>query len=229
MYKSISMVTQNHNELIIPRCNLLILRYDTCSRLGLVQILSKQNNLTIKHNSDLNSAVTELVDFLPDVVIVGYQLLLQSKFRLLSFVQNYYPNSKLLVTSKKVDSDITIKVVSSNSGLYFDDGDIGKLLLAITSTYLGSLFVDPLCVPFLAKSLLLPRDFYCWASLSDREIIAVEQLVTGKEYTEIGRDMKVSPPTVGNYIGQAIKKLGLLNRNQLIAAAVNSGFLANTC
>lgn len=211
--------------LTIPECKVLVLRRDPCSRLGLCSILSEQKNLTVKDQTDLNNAVTAFGDFNPDVIIVDYQSFVHSNFKLHEHIQSYFSNAKLLISCKEISRDIVLRVYAASAGLYYDDGDINKMLLAIVSTYSGSVYVDPISTAFLSGNLLFPRETYAWNDLLPCELTAIKELILGKEYLEIGQLMNVSRATVGNYIGSAVKKFGLKNRTQLIVAAIHSGLL----
>ena len=66
------------------------------------------------------------------------------------------PKAKLIVCGQKIDRETILKVYSISASYYFEDGDIFKLLLAIASTFEGSIYVHPLTSHLLSNNLLMP-------------------------------------------------------------------------
>jgi DNA-binding CsgD family transcriptional regulator len=62
--------------------------------------------------------------------------------------------------------------------------------------------------------------------LSDREIEVVRWTAEGKTSTEIAIILGLSSHTVNSYIASALRKLGVVNRAQMVASALRNGLIS---
>ena len=79
--------------------------------------------------------------------------LVSSDFQLYEQLKEQSPKSKLIVCGQQVDRETVLKVYSISAGYYLEDGDISKLLLAIASTYEGSIYIHPQTSHLLSNNL----------------------------------------------------------------------------
>ena len=213
-------------KLKLPLAKVLIIKQDAFQRVGLCKILAEQESLTISDCSDSFKGLRLAKKEQPDVIILDLDILVASDFKLYEQLKAQSVNSKLIVSSNKIDREKILKVYSIAAGYYYENGDISKLLLAIANTFEGGIYIDPKTSHLLSNNLLLPLDSLNFDSLAPKELTALKHLITGKDYEEIALSMSVSHHTVRNYIGGTVKKLGLKNRTQAIVAAVLGGLLA---
>lgn len=210
----------------LPQAIVLLIKRDPFQRLGLCKILSQQTSLTIYDSADSFKGLRMAQRYQPDVIILDLDILVSSDFQLYEQLKEQSPQSKLIVCGQQVDRETVLKVYSISAGYYLEDGDISKLLLAIASTYEGSIYIHPQTSHLLSNNLLLPVSFSRLDSLAPKELDALKHLITGKDYQEIGQSMCISSHTVRNYISGIVKKLGLKNRTQAVVVAVCGGLLA---
>lgn len=213
-------------QLKLPSAKVLIIKQDAFQRVGLCQILAEQESLTISDCPDAFKGLRLAKQDQPDVIILDLDILVASDFKLHEQLKAQSVNSKLIISSNKINRENILKVYSIAASYYYENGDISKLLLAITNTFEGSIYVDPETSHLLSNNLLLSHDSLNFNSLAPKELTALRELITGKDYEEIAASMAVSPHTVRNYIGKIVKKLGLKNRTQAVVAGVRGGLLA---
>ncbi|AFZ38082.1 two component transcriptional regulator, LuxR family (plasmid) [Stanieria cyanosphaera PCC 7437] len=213
-------------EFKLPSATVLLIKKDPFQRLGLCKILAKQESLTIYDCADSFKGLRLAQRYQPDIIILDLEILVSSNFKLYEQLIEQSPKAQLIVCGQKIDRETILKVYSISASYYFEDGDISKLLLAIASTFEGSIYVHPLTSHLLSNNLLMPVSSLGLDSLAPKELTALKHLITGKDYQEIGQTMCISSHTVRNYICGIVKKLGLKNRTQAVVVAVCGGLLA---
>lgn len=213
-------------EFELPSATVLLIKGDPFQRLGLCKILAKQKSLTIHDCADSFKGLRMAQRHQPNVIILDLDILVSSNFQLYEQLKEQSPESKLIVCGQQVERETVLKVYSISAGYYLEDGDISKLLLAIATTYEGSIYIHPKTSYLLSSNLLLPVSSSGLDSLAPKELDALKHLITGKDYQEIGQSMCISSHTVRNYISGIVKKLGLKNRTQAVVVAVCGGLLA---
>ncbi len=213
-------------EFQLPSATVLLIKRDPFQRLGLCKILAKQNSLTIHDCADSFKGLRMAQRYQPNVIILDLDILVSSNFKLYEKLVEQSPKAKLIVCGQQVERETVLKIYSISAGYYLEDGDISKLLLAIATTYEGSIYIHPKTSHLLSSNLLLPVSSSGLDSLAPKELDALKHLITGKDYQEIGQSMCISSHTVRNYISGIVKKLGLKNRTQAVVVAVCGGLLA---
>jgi DNA-binding NarL/FixJ family response regulator len=131
------------------------------------------------------------------------------------------------------DDDLLIRAVRAGAvGYVLKQVGNDELLRAVAAAARGEALLDPATTARLltrVRAVERQVEANVFRDLSERELDVLSEVARGKTNADIGAVLNLSEKTVRNYVSSILEKLGLANRIELAAFAVEhdlAGFLA---
>jgi len=138
----------------------------------------------------------------------------------------------LMLTMSDEGDDLVNAIKSGASGYLLKETSISAIVGAVRSVAAGHSFVSPVMAAKLLaefRSLagrvtgsLVPTGT---ARLSEREIMILEAMATGRDNRQIAADLRVPERTVHNHVRNVLQKLQLHSRTEAVLYAVREGLI----
>jgi DNA-binding NarL/FixJ family response regulator len=134
----------------------------------------------------------------------------------------------VVLTISDNDADVMDAIVAGACGYLLKDSSVEDLLRGIRAAAIGESLISPgIAAKVLqrvrASSAANGSSEALTAALSKREVEVLKLIASGKDNTQIARDLFISSKTVKNHISNILFKLQIDNRIQAAVYAVKSG------
>jgi len=167
----------------------------------------------------------------PDVVLMDLRMPgiggLEATRRIVSLA----PRSRVLVlTVSDADDDVIEAVLAGASGYLVKESSLDELVRGIELAAAGKAAMSPSVATKVLQRVRATTPDAELATrirslLSQRELQVLRLLAGGRDNTEIGRELVISPKTVKNHISSILAKLQVENRVQAALQAVRAGLV----
>jgi DNA-binding NarL/FixJ family response regulator len=190
----------------------------------LSRLINEETDLTVCGSTDTaESAITEIAQLRPDVVIVDIGLRGKSGLELIRFLTDQNPEELILVLSMHDEAVYASRALKAGARGYVSKREATeKVIAAIRRLLSGGMYISQALAEALAaglsrgKKIALANDV---GLLSDRELEVFRLLAMGRETSDIAKDLSVSPKTIQSYCARIKEKLSLRNATELLQAA----------
>src|SRR3990172_725151 len=139
-------------------------------------------------------------------------------------ISTRFPQVKVVILTSFADDDLVLRAITVGAvGYVLKQVGNDELLRAIRSAAAGAASLDPSTTARLlnyVRSAERKVDQDAFRDLSEREMDVLVEVSRGRTNSEIGRLINLSEKTVRNYISNILEKLGLNNRIELAAYAI---------
>jgi two-component system, NarL family, response regulator DevR len=194
-------------------------------RLGLMTLINDQEDLEVVGESgNTADALVGILHAQPNVVLMDIRLPGESGIELTRSVLARCPQAKVIMLTSFADDELVLRAITAGAvGYLLKQVGNDELLRAIRSAAAGAASLDPTTTARLLKYVRIAErkvDQEAFRELSEREMDVLLGLARGRTNAEIGRLVNLSEKTVRNYVSSILEKLGLNNRIELAAYAV---------
>ena len=202
-------------------------------RQGLRLLIDSQSDMHVVGEApDGKTALTLAKELNPDVVIMDISMPGVNGLTATRMLKQQHPNMTIIVLTRHEDHAYVEEMLRAGaSGYVLKQSAPVDFLRAIRAVAAGGVYVDPAMKAGLANGLLAgqePPDAERNATLTDRESEVLRLVAVGHSNIEIADRLEISVKTVEVHKSNAMRKLGLTGRVDVIRYGVLRGWLYDT-
>jgi two-component system, NarL family, response regulator DesR len=188
-------------------------------RTALVALLSLESDIEVVAQVERGDKVMAAArETLPDVAVLDIDLPGLDGLRVAELLHDERPDCHVLVVTGLSQPGHLLRALQAHvRGFLLKDSPADKFLAAIRRVAAGERVLDPDLVAIALETGTSP--------LTAREVDVLRTAATGVSTDEIAAKLSLSPPTVRNYLSNAITKLGARSRIDAIRIARDAGWL----
>jgi DNA-binding NarL/FixJ family response regulator len=230
--EEIAMVNDNSDEYSFGQQGPVLLQEETMRiliaddhpivRHGLKQMLASDPAATVVGEATNGDEALELARKVEwDMAIFDYSMPGRSGLDLLGDIKKEFPGKPVLILSMHSEDVHGSRVLrAGGAGYITKDSAPQELTTAVRKVANGGKYVSASLAEILASECSSDPQKALHEKLSDREYRVMWLLATGKQISEIAREMGLSPSTVSTYRTRILRKLSLTSNAALVHYAV---------
>lgn len=196
-------------------------------RRGLNSLLSNYDDLAvIGEAGTLDEAKSSLDHHQPDVMILDIRLQEESGLDLLDWVQDEYPDIRVIVLTSFSDEEYVTRALEGGaSGYILKSGSDELLCDAVRAVYHNGHVLSSKVTEQLIQSFLGSDTLNDTCEFTDEELKILRLLVDGASNDTIASELFMSVASVKRRLNKIFSKLGVSNRSLAIAETVRRKLL----
>ncbi len=194
-------------------------------RLGLRTLLDRHPDFTvIEEAGTAREAIEKTLHHQPDVVVMDIRLQGGSGIEACRKIMAQVPDTKVIILTSYAEDEMLFDAISAGAAGYVlkqIGGD--DLVRSIERVGRGEALLDPSLVQKVfarVREAARKEEAAAFAELTDQELRVLAQVAEGKTNREIAKALYLGEGTVRNYVSSILSKLGLTNRAEAAAYAV---------
>lgn len=194
-------------------------------RLGLRGLLERQPNWqVVAEASTADDAVSRALELRPDVVVMDIRLAGSSGIEACRRIMSEIPETKVIMLTSYAEDELLFDAIAAGAaGYVLKQIGSDELVRAIETVGRGEALLDPsLTRRVLARVREAARKeaFAAFTDLTEQELRVLALISEGKTNREIAESLYLGEGTVRNYVSNILGKLGVSNRAEAAAYAV---------
>ncbi|MDT7688894.1 MAG: hypothetical protein QOE46_1653 [Acidobacteriota bacterium] len=204
-------------------------------RAGLKMIVGAQADMeVVGEASDGHAAIARAQELLPDIVVMDVSMPHLNGLKATEKLKQVCPQVKVLTLTRHTDDGYLQQLLRAGaSGYVLKQSPPAELLHAIRAIAAGGKYLDPAVAgkvmgDYARRSASFRVDAEGGREISDRESEVLRLIAWGHSNKEIAAHMKISVKTVEAHKANAMKKLGMLSRIDIVRFAMLQGWLQDT-
>ena len=201
-------------------------------REGLKLIISAQSDMEVVADAEDGRTAIELAQkLLPDVVLMDISMPRLNGLKATAKLKECCPEVQVLALTRHKDDGYLQQVLKAGaSGYVLKQSPPAELLHAIRAIAKGGKYLDPAVADkvmgrYSGRATLTNSD---GIEVSDREIEVLRMVAWGHSNKEIASRLDLSVKTIEVHKANAMKKLGMASRIDIVRYAVLQGWLQDT-
>ena len=194
-------------------------------RLGLKALLERQPHFeVVAEASTARDAVEKVEAFSPDVVVMDIRLPGGSGIEACEEIVERFPNSKVIMLTSYAEDEMLFSAIRAGAAGYVlkqIGGD--DLVRAIEAVGRGEALLDPAVTQRIfqeVRKAAKEEEASAFSALTQQEKHVLLLVSEGKTNREIAKALFLGEGTVRNYVSSILSKLGVSNRAEAAAYAV---------
>jgi two-component system response regulator EvgA len=174
-----------------------------------VKMLLKQENFEVVAEADNGADALQLArEYAPDLIVLDIGMPKLDGLEVIRRITALNLKSKILVLTSQSPNFYAMRCMQAGAAGYISKtDDMGELVKAIKAIMEGYTFFPELATSSVRRSDVEATDLELIQSLSDRELMILQQLSNGLSNKEIGEAILLSSKTVSTYKTRLIDKL----------------------
>ena len=194
-------------------------------RLGLRGLLERQSGWqVVAEASTADEAVSRVLEYRPDVVVMDIRLAGSSGIEACQRIMSQAPETRVIMLTSYAEDDLLFDAIAAGAaGYVLKQIGSDELVRAIETVGRGEALLDPsLTRRVLARVREADRReaFAAFADLTEQELRVLALIAEGNTNREIAESLYLGEGTVRNYVSNILGKLGVSNRAEAAAYAV---------
>jgi two-component system response regulator DevR len=194
-------------------------------RLGLRGLLERQPGWqVVAEASTADEAVDRALELRPDVVVMDIRLAGSSGIEACRRIISEIPETKVIMLTSYAEDELLFDAIAAGAaGYVLKQIGSDELVRAIETVGRGEALLDPsLTRRVLARVREAARKeaFAAFTDLTEQELRVLALISEGKTNREIAESLYLGEGTVRNYVSNILGKLGVSNRAEAAAYAV---------
>jgi two-component system response regulator DevR len=194
-------------------------------RLGLRGLLERQPGWqVVAEASTADEAVNRALEHRPDVVVMDIRLAGSSGIDACRRIISHSPETRVVMLTSYAEDELLFDAIAAGAaGYVLKQIGSDELVRAIETVGRGEALIDPsLTRRVLARVREAARKeaFAAFADLTEQELRVLALISEGKTNREIAESLYLGEGTVRNYVSNILGKLGVSNRAEAAAYAV---------
>lgn len=192
-------------------------------RQGLKQILMSDPDVVVSGEARDGDEALDLARTVEwDVAVLDFSMPGLNGLELLGEIKREFPSRPVLILSMHPEDVHATRVLKAGGAGYITkESAPQELTAAIRKVAGGGKYLSPSLAEMLALDLALEGRKPLHETLSDHEYRVMWLLASGKQISQIAREMSLSPSTVSTYRARILKKLQLASNADLVRYAVS--------
>ena len=202
-------------------------------REGLKMIIGAQADMeVVGEAADGRAAIERAKELLPDIIVMDVSMPELNGLKATVKLKQCCPQVKVLALTRHTDDGYLQQLLRAGaSGYVLKQSAAAELIHAIRAVASGGKYLDPAVVGkvmgnYVGRSTALRGDTR--GDLSDREGEVLRLIAWGHSNKELAARLEVSVKTVEAHKANAMKKLGISSRIDIVRYALLQGWLQDT-
>jgi DNA-binding NarL/FixJ family response regulator len=194
-------------------------------RLGLKALLERHQNFeVVAEAGTAREAVEKVEEFSPDVVVMDIRLPGGSGIEACAEISAHFPNSKVIMLTSYAEDEMLFSAIRAGAAGYVLKQIGGEdLVHAIEAVSRGEALLDPAVTQRVfqeVRKAAKDEEASAFSALTQQEKHVLLLVSEGKTNREIAKALFLGEGTVRNYVSSILSKLGVSNRAEAAAFAV---------
>jgi len=194
-------------------------------RLGLKALLERHQNFeVVAEAGTARDAVERVEEFSPDVVVMDIRLPGGSGIEACAEISARFPNSKVIMLTSYAEDEMLFSAIRAGAAGYVLKQIGGEdLVHAIEAVSRGEALLDPAVTQRVfqeVRKAAKDEEASAFSALTQQEKHVLLLVSEGKTNREIAKALFLGEGTVRNYVSSILSKLGVSNRAEAAAFAV---------
>lgn len=194
-------------------------------RLGLKALLERHPNFEVVGEAASSREAIELVNNIqPDVVVMDIRLPGTSGIEACEEITRRYPSTKVIMLTSYAEDEMLFSAIRAGASGYILKQIGGEdLIRALEAVGRGEALLDPAVTQRVFQEVrraVKEEEASAFAHLSQQEKHVLLLVSEGKTNREIAKALFLGEGTVRNYVSSILSKLGVSNRAEAAAYAV---------
>jgi NarL family two-component system response regulator LiaR len=183
--------------------------------------------LVVGESSSGAEALLMVAELQPDVVLMDLVMPGMDGIAATQELRQHFPQVRVLVLSSFSNGDMVQRALQAGAVSYLMKDVQGRdLVSAIRATYDGRSVLTPKAAEALVTTFNhAPKP---GTDLSARELMVLELLTLGLSNGQIAARLRISRNTVRHHVQNILGKLGVANRTEAVALALQNGLVSHT-
>lgn len=208
-----------------PKQRILLVDDHEVVRLGLKALLERHPDFeVVAEASTAREAVERVETYSPDVVIMDIRLPGGSGIEACEEISERFPNSKVIMLTSYAEDEMLFSAIRAGAAGYILKQIEGeKLVRAIEDVGRGEAILDPAVTQRIfqeVRKAAKEEEASAFSALTQQERHVLLLVSEGRTNREIAKALFLGEGTVRNYVSSILSKLGVSNRAEAAAYAV---------
>jgi len=209
----------------MPKQRIILVDDHEVVRLGIKSLLDRHPHFEVVGEASSAKEALEQVDrLLPDVVLMDIRLPGASGIEATEEIKNRYPEIKVIMLTSYAEDDMLFSAIRSGaSGYVLKQIGADDLIKAIEAVGRGEALLDPAVTQRVFQEVrraVKEEEASAFINLSQQERHVLLLVSEGRTNREIAKTLFLGEGTVRNYVSSILSKLGVSNRAEAAAYAV---------
>ncbi len=196
-------------------------------RQGLKLILADQfRSAKFGEASNAHEALARVSKDPWDVVVLDITMPGRNGWEVLREIKRLRPKLPVLVLSMHPEDQFAVRMLKNGAAGYLTKESAGEELTgAIKKVLAGGRYISPTLAERLASFLDIDVQTPPHERLSDREFQIMRMMASGKQVSQIARELALSVQTISTYRARVLVKMAMKNNAELTRYVVEKGLL----
>lgn len=151
-----------------------------------------------------------------DVVVLDITMPGRSGLEVLKEIKRSRPKLPVLVLSMHPEDQFAVRLLKAGAAGYLTKESAGEeLVCAIKKVVAGGRYISPSLAERMASYLTIDVQKAPHERLSDREFLILRMIASGKQVSQIAKELSLSVATVSTYRGRILGKMDMKNNAEL--------------
>jgi DNA-binding NarL/FixJ family response regulator len=156
-----------------------------------------------------------------DVVVLDITLRGRSGLEVLKEIKRSRPKLPVLILSMHPEDQFAVRLLKAGAAGYLTKESAGdELVGAIKKVVGGGRYISPALAERMASYLTLDVQKAPHERLSDREFLILRMFASGKQVSQIAKELSLSVSTVSTYRARILEKMDMKNNAELTRYAL---------
>jgi DNA-binding NarL/FixJ family response regulator len=161
-----------------------------------------------------------------DVMILDITMPGRSGLEVLRDIKRQRPKLPVLVLSMHPEDQFAVRLLKAGAAGYLTKESAGEELVgAIKKVVAGGRYVSPTLAERMASYLDIDVHKAPHERLSDREFLILRMISSGKQVSQIAKELGLSVKTISTYRARILEKMDMKNNAELTHYAVQQGLV----
>jgi len=194
-------------------------------RLGLKSLLERHSQFeVIGEASNSREAIEQVANLSPDVVVMDIRMPGSSGIEACEEIVHKYPDTKVIMLTSYAEDEMLFSAIRAGaSGYILKQISSDDLVRALEAVGRGEALLDPAVTQRVfqeVRKAVKEEEASAFSHLSQQEKHVLLLVSEGKTNREIAKALFLGEGTVRNYVSSILSKLGVNNRAEAAAYAV---------
>ena len=194
-------------------------------RIGMRSLLEQYPQYeVVSEAGNAKEAVEQVQSFLPDIVLMDIRLPGKSGIDACEEIKLIAPNTKVIMLTSYAEDEMLFSAIKAGaSGYVLKQIDSEGLIKSLEAVSRGEASLDPAVTQRVfqeVRKAVKEEEAASFVNLSQQEKMVLKLVSEGKTNREIAQALYLGEGTVRNYVSSILSKLGVSNRAEAAAYAV---------